>query len=62
MKLANIVVSARLKDNPAAIFKVNHLSVGEDDKSLILSSLNGIFLSLEDSFTILDAHDSNTKQ
>jgi len=63
MKLANIIVSSRLKDNPAAIFKVNHLNIGEDEKSLILSSLNGkLSPNFSFRFTFIDAHDSSTKQ
>lgn len=41
MRLTNIQVSGRLKDCPAAIFKVNQLVTKEVDQSIVLTSLNG---------------------
>jgi len=41
MKLENIKVVARLKESPAAFFKVNKLILSEDEKSINISSLNG---------------------
>lgn len=41
MRLTNIQVSGRLKDCPAAIFKVNQLVAKEVDQSIVLTSLNG---------------------
>lgn len=41
MKLENIKVAARLRESPAALFKVNKLTLSEDEKSINISSLNG---------------------
>jgi hypothetical protein len=41
MKLENIKVVARLRESPEAFFKVNKLSLSEDEKSIKISSLNG---------------------
>ncbi len=43
MRLSNIQVSGRLKDCPAAIFKVNQLVTKQVDQSIVLTSLNGKF-------------------
>lgn len=43
MKLENIKVAARLRESPAALFKVNKISLSEDEKSIVISNLNGIF-------------------
>ena len=41
MKLENTKVCARLRESPAALFKVNKLALSEDEKSISISSLNG---------------------
>ncbi len=41
MKLENIKVNAKLRESPAALFKVNKLKLSEDEKSIMISSLNG---------------------
>ena len=41
MKLENIKVAARLRESPAALFKVNKISLSEDEKSIVISNLNG---------------------
>ena len=41
MKLENIKVAARLRESPAAFFKINKLTLSEDEKSIFISSLNG---------------------
>lgn len=41
MKLENIKVAARLRESPSALFKVNKLTLSEDEKSIQISSLNG---------------------
>jgi hypothetical protein len=41
MKLENVKVCARLRESPAALFKVNKLSLSEDEKAILISSLNG---------------------